>query len=65
VITDVLIIGGGGAGARCAIECSDKRVVIAHLAPAPPPPIIRTSVITVSPGTYTEYVGRYLGIFGE
>lgn len=29
VITDVLIIGGGGAGARCAIECSDKRVVVA------------------------------------
>jgi len=29
VITDVLIVGGGGAGARCAIECSDKRVVMA------------------------------------
>ncbi|HID47377.1 MAG TPA: fumarate reductase subunit A [Methanothermococcus okinawensis] len=29
MITDVLIVGGGGAGARCAIECSDKRVVMA------------------------------------
>ena len=29
LITDVLVIGGGGAGARCAIECSDKRVVVA------------------------------------
>lgn len=29
MITDVLIIGGGGAAARCAIECSNKNVIIA------------------------------------
>jgi fumarate reductase (CoM/CoB) subunit A len=28
MITDVLIIGGGGAAARCAIECSNKNVII-------------------------------------
>ena len=29
MITDILIIGGGGAAARCAIECSNKNVIIA------------------------------------
>lgn len=29
MITDVLIIGGGGAAARAAIECGQKNVVIA------------------------------------
>jgi len=29
MITDILIIGGGGAAARCAIECSKKNVIIA------------------------------------
>ncbi|AEH06252.1 fumarate reductase (CoM/CoB) subunit TfrA [Methanothermococcus okinawensis] len=29
MITDVLIIGGGGAAARCAIECRNKNVIIA------------------------------------
>ncbi|WP_018153189.1 MULTISPECIES: fumarate reductase (CoM/CoB) subunit TfrA [Methanothermococcus] len=29
MITDVLIIGGGGAAARAAIECSNKNVVVA------------------------------------
>ncbi|MBW9222781.1 fumarate reductase subunit A [Methanothermococcus sp. SCGC AD-155-C09] len=29
MITDILIIGGGGAAARCAIECKGKNVIMA------------------------------------
>ena len=28
MITDILIIGGGGAAARAAIECGQKNVII-------------------------------------